>query len=72
MKCITVGELVKRLAELPSDMLVFTEVRFNDNNEYEMGPLIDAKVETRCDGHESLYLLGDQDDEEAYPPEIDE
>jgi hypothetical protein len=56
---MTVGELHKILGPLPDDMLVEMEIEHAGGDELLQADLRSAKVESRCDEVDRLYLWGE-------------
>jgi hypothetical protein len=59
--CMTVGELRRALVGLSDSLPVRLEVTFGDGADFEGADLHLARVESRCDEVEALYLWGDQE-----------
>jgi hypothetical protein len=61
MQEVTVGDLKKKLAELPNDMRVVLEI-LTEDEDLAQAPLQKTDVEARCDEIDTLYLYGDAND----------
>jgi hypothetical protein len=62
---LTVGELKKKLAELPDDMRVVLEISGDDMDDIAQAPLQKAFMEARCDEVDTFYLWGDVDGDDS-------
>jgi hypothetical protein len=62
---LTVGELKKKLAQLPEDMRVVLEISGDDMDDILQAPLQKAFMEARCDEVDTLFLWGDADGDDS-------